>query len=655
MSRRFALAGAMLALLCLALPGGALAAGQDGAKTAAQRLIDAYVPRLMVRDRDGICDTSGEQYEATSVQTVLESNPAVTLTESDSSGRETIVKHSPTVADIAGLGEKYHLNIPGSPLGNTCVYAKDFDKLKREGKAPAVTYAHIAREKGRPGLAVQYWFFWYFNQFNDLHEGDWEGMQVVFESSDPAQALREGPSEVGLFQHGGGEKAKWDDGKVEKEGTHPVVYPAAGSHATFYEPAVYIQNGRKGSGVGCDNTSAPVHRLDVRPIQVPTHPGPHSRFAWLTYEGRWGQWEKSFNNGPTGAQTKTRWLAPMTWMEEIRSTSPHLPAGSVLGPTVTKSFCGAVEEVTAFVNHTQDTPWVWWLILLAVLAVLILIAWRTRWWPLHLDDLRRNRAFGQLLLASAGLYWRHWRAFAPIGLTAIPIVGGFNALTFLLTGDPGRRLDDKVGVNGLHSALGEIVTGVGRPVASAIVAAAVIVAVRQVSEGDRASFSGAYRGMWERFRRVVGAQLLATLALIGMAITVVGLPFAAWKFVGWLFIQQQIMFEDSRVRGAFRGSSDLVRGRWWYTLRVAAVFAAIGIVSGPVLGFVLIFANISLLLINAIGAAVFALLVPYVAIGQTLLYFDLEIEAERAPVKRWRERLPWRRGRAGEAPAPAEA
>jgi hypothetical protein len=74
------------------------------------------------------------------------------------------------------------------------------------------------------------------------------------------------------------------------------------------------------------------------------------------------------------------------------------------------------------------------------------IAWRTHWRPLHL---------GELLLASAGLYWRHWRIFAPIGLAAIPIIGGFDLLTRLLTGDAGRRLDDKVGHSGLHGALGE--------------------------------------------------------------------------------------------------------------------------------------------------------------------------------------------------------
>jgi hypothetical protein len=56
----------------------------------------------------------------------------------------------------------------------------------------------------------------------------------------------------------------------------------------------------------------------------------------------------------------------------------------------------------------------------------------------------------------------------------------------------------------------------------------------------------------------------------------------------------------------------------------------------------LIFTNLSLLWINVIGSVVFALLVPYVALGRTLLYFDLGARAEKAPAKRWRERLPRR-------------
>jgi hypothetical protein len=614
------------------------------------RLIEAYSPRLEIREQqDPPCETATEQYEATTVDTVLR-NPGVVLEVEGPGGDLTTVKRSPTAADIAGLGDEYYLNIPGDPLGDTCVYAKDFEKLKREGRAPPITYAHIAREKGREGLALQYWFFWYFNQFNDLHEGDWEGMQVVFESSDPAGALEEGPSEIGLFQHGGGEKADWESGKVEKEGTHPVVYPAAGSHATFYEAAIYVENGRKGSGVGCDNTAEPHRRLDVRPIRVPTEPGPGSPFAWLTYEGHWGQREKGFNNGPTGAATKDRWTGPLTWMEEIRTTSPRLPIGSILGPTVTRAFCGAVANVTSFMNQSQRDRWLIFAVPGLFLALILFVAWRTTWRPVDIETLRQRRAFGQLLRTADKLYRHHWRVFGPLGLSAFIIVGGITALSWLVTGgDTGRQIDESAGVSGLHVALGELLTSIGQPLASAIVSAAVIVALRELDESRPASFVSAYRGVCARFKRVVGAQLLVQLALVLMALTIIGVPFAAWKYIGWLFVQQQIIFEDRGVRGALRGSSDLVRGRWWYTLRVAFFFWVVSVVVGPFLGFALIFTTLPLLLINIIGSVVFALLIPYVAIGQTLLYFDLEL-TEPAPARRWRQRLRLRRPGGGAEP-----
>ena len=63
-----------------------------------------------------------------------------------------------TAKDIAGLGSDYYLNLKGSPLGDTCVYARSFAVLKRAGKAPVVTYAHIARERGYSGFALQFFF-----------------------------------------------------------------------------------------------------------------------------------------------------------------------------------------------------------------------------------------------------------------------------------------------------------------------------------------------------------------------------------------------------------------------------------------------------------------------------------------------------------------
>lgn len=638
--RRLAPAVAMAALILL--PASAAAAAENGA--AAQRLIKAYAPILMLREQQKPpCETSAEQYQPTSVDTVL-GNPRVELSKAVPGKGEVALKAAPTAADIAGLGDAFHLDLPGDPLGDTCVYARNFEALVNAGKAPAVTYAHIAHEAGSSGLAVQYWFFWYFNQFNDLHEGDWEGMQITFESSRPAQALREGPSEMIVFQHAGGERANWEDGKVQKEGTHPVVYPAAGSHATFYDSAVYVQNGQGGSGVGCDNTTEPLRRLDVKPILIPDEPTTTGRFKWLTYDGHWGQLEKGFNNGPTGPLTKTQWEEPFTWMEAQRSTSPRLPGGSVVGPQVTRAFCGAVASVSDLINLEAKSHIAAVITIVGLIALVILFVGVTKWRPVDLERLRARRAFGQLVRAARQLYGRHWLVLVPIGLTAIPIVGGVNALAGLLAGQ--RGVDS--GRSGLHLAIADLLEYIGRPIASAVVAAVVIVFVRALVAGSAIGFARSYREMAQRFWRVVTGQLLATLGVTAMAITVIGLPFAVWKYVGWQFVQQEILFEDKPVREAFRGSSELVRGRWWHTVRVAGFLWLVSVVTGPVVGFTLIFTNFSLLWINIIGSVVFALLVPYVALGHTLLYFDLGARAEQEPAK---PRRSWRLWRSRRAPA----
>lgn len=610
------------------------------ASSPAQRLIQAYTPITMLREeQDPPCDTSAEQYEPTSVSTVL-GNPSVRLQRVEEDGQEVLVKRGPAAADIAGLGDPYHLELPGDPLGDTCVYARDFLRLEREGKAPPTTYAHIARQVGRPGLVVQYWFFWYFNQFNDLHEGDWEGMQIAFEAPTARAALAEGPSEMILFQHAGGERADWEDSKVEKEGTHPVVYPAAGSHATFYDSTVYVQNGAKGSGVGCDNTSEPLREVRVHPIAVPTFPTTTGRFKWLTYFGHWGQKEAGFNNGPTGPTTKTQWLEPFTWMEEQRTTSPRVPGGSFAGPAVSGAFCGAVATVSDVINlESRSRPAA--IAMIAVPALLlILFIGVTKWGPVDLTELRRRRAFGQIVRAARQLYGRHWRTMAPIGLSALVLVGAVRGLAALIAGQ--RGIDSATGRSGAHLGLADTIESLGQPIAGAIVAAVVIFAVRLLVETGGMGFRDSWHGMLRRFWRVAAGSLLPYLGALALFITVIGIPYAIYKFVCWQFVQQEILIEDRGIRDAFRASSNRVRGRWWHAVRALGFFWLLSIAAGPVLGFTLIFTNLSLLWINVIGSVVFALLVPYVALGRTLLYFDLGARAEEEPEKPWRGRLPRR-------------
>jgi len=610
--------------LTVGLPGPAL------------ELAEKYVPITELREEtDPPCDTSEEQYQPTSVDTVL-GNPTVLLQHAGEGGELTTVRRAPTARQIAGLGEGWYLNLEGTALGDTCVYARAFKKPEREGRAPPVTYAHIAREEGHPGFALQYWFFWYFNQFNDLHEGDWEGMQITFEAETPAAALREEPSEIILFQHAGGERADWEDGKVQKEGTHPIVYPAAGSHATFYDSAVYVENGQHGSGLGCDNTTGPLRELRLRPILMPEQVKSKGPFAWTDYYGRWGEKEKGYNNGPTGPQTKTVWSEPFAWMAEQRTTSPRLPGGTLAGPQVTKAFCGAVATASELINLDAESPPAAAATVIGILALIILFVGVTRWRPVDIDTLRRRRALGQILRAARQFYGRHWRVLVPVALAALVLIGATNLLAGQITETTTPHS------SGVHLAWADLLEQLIRPVAQALVAAIVIVVAREALQSREVGFMQALRGVRERFWRVVGAQLLATLGVLALFISVIGIPWGIWKLVGWSFVQQEVIFTDKGFRESFRASSELVRGRWFRTARVVLVFYVIGIATGPILTFALIFTALPLIWINLIGSLVFALLIPFTAMGATFLYFDLGVREEEEPARprrSWRQRV----------------
>jgi len=650
----------LLALLFAALlPALASAAGpapepEAQSRAAAEALAKRYAPITMLREEeDPPCETSAEQYEPTTVETML-GNPTVTLNAWIPGKGLIAVKKAPTAADIAGLTGDYYLNLEGEVLEDTCVYARAFRKLVAEGKAPPVTYAHIAREQGHSGFALQYWFFWYFNQFNDLHEGDWEGMQLTFAADSPKQALAEEPGEIIVFQHAGGERADWDDEKVQKEGDHPIVYPAAGSHATFYDSAVYVQNGQNGSGLGCDVTTEPLREVRPRPVLLPERVPREGKFEWLSYYGRWGEREAGYNNGPQGPQTKGSWREPFTWMSEQRTTSPQLPGASIpgLGEPTAKAFCGTVAAASNLVNLDIKSRGALIATLLGAALLIALFVGFTRWRPIDLENLQARRSFGQLMRTSRQLYGRHWRVLVPVSAVAIPIVGGVTWLAGRVGNiHTGSRRGDGTGVN---IELGSLLEALARPAAMAVVAAVVVVLVRLLIEGnERPGFRDAFRGMERRFWRVIGTQMMYVAGLYLLAITIVGAPFAVNKFVAWSFVKQEILFNDRGVREAFHASADLVRGRWWHAVRFVAFLFVLAAVTGPILTFALIFTNLPLVWVDLLGSLVFALLIPYIALGETLLYLDLEVRAETEGIKPARSWRPWKPRQFGRLRQPA--
>ena len=610
----------VVALLCLASP----AAGSplNASTSPTQVLADRYAPIVMMRSQDnGLCGSSEEQYgPPTSVDLVL-SNPKVRLLFHDAHGTR-LVTRAPTAADLAGLGEDYYLDLPGNPLRPGCTYAKAFSALKRAGHAPAVTYAHIAREPGHPGFALQYWFFYYFNQFNDLHEGDWEGMQIAFDVATPAEALTASPTEIVVFQHAGGEHADWDDPKVEKDGTHPVVYSAAGSHATFYGSALYLGNGQNGSGVGCDNTTERLTTYRPRAVLLPDEPSASGQFAWLDYTGRWGQREAGFNNGPTGPNTKKVWREPFNWMDATRSISLTVPGAALVGPSVATAFCGAVAHATGFLNLAASKSVGATAVAVGLLVLIAGLASRTRWLPSGIHPMRQPRALGQLLLTTARLYGRHATVLLLIALVSLVLLGAVNGIESLVRGAldvHGAGLDFTGAGGGAQIST----SAIGRTLATPIASAAVIAFLRDLERRHQAGFARSWTQVWRHLSRLIAVELVATLLVILLSATIIGIPYAIKKFVDWQFVQQEVLFEDRSIRQALRGSTEKVRNHWWHTAVVASAFWVLSQIPGPMLGLAFLFTTLPVSTVNLIGSAIFVLVIPYVGIGRTLLYLDL--------------------------------
>jgi hypothetical protein len=150
------------------------------------------------------CGT-GEAYRPTTVDILL-GNPEVALR--DAQGK--VVKRGPTAEDLAGAPAGDYIDLQGKPLSPGCFYEQQFKRWF--GARKPTVYAHVATDSEHRGkLAVQYWFFYTFNDFTNKHEGDWEMAQVDFDAATPEHALARGPYEIDLAQHAGGERGAWDD------------------------------------------------------------------------------------------------------------------------------------------------------------------------------------------------------------------------------------------------------------------------------------------------------------------------------------------------------------------------------------------------------------------------------------------------------------
>lgn len=105
------------------------------------------------------------------------------------------------------------------------------DRAGSRDPADWVAYGHVFAAEGG-GVILQYWFFYAFNDAYGLfdHEGDWEHVSVKL---GPSLA----PEGAWYARHYDSSPGVWFDwSALARDGDHPVVLAARGTHASYASP-----------------------------------------------------------------------------------------------------------------------------------------------------------------------------------------------------------------------------------------------------------------------------------------------------------------------------------------------------------------------------------------------------------------------------------
>ena len=243
-----------------------------------------------------------------------------------------------------------------------------------------------------------------------------------------------------------------------------------------------------------------------------------------------------------------------------------------------------------------------------------------------------QRNIGDILGDTFRIYARHfWKllAITAIVLGVLGIIGtfvGFGLLNLVMTW---------WWTGGLTGWLiaGPIILVVANIVGGILMGGALIHAVSEQYLRQRISIRQAYSFAWRRFGAMMGAGILAFLAIGG--INAVSAFVAAFSWVGWIlvvvcvcasiylgicwvFIFPAALLEGLGPIAALSRSYGLVKNSWWRVLGITLVVVLISGAISAILG-----------MIPVVGLIVGSILVaPIYIIANTLLYYDLRVRKE---------------------------
>jgi hypothetical protein len=147
-------------------------------------------------------------------------------------------------ARLVDAGLVTSLLLRGRVPGGTAA-AADRRYLAIREHDPRVSYhGRVVRTEG--WIVLHYMFFYAMNDWRSTfdgandHEADWEQCFIVLEELEDKTTKPAWFCAAAHDEKGDDLRRRWDDPRLDTQDGHPIVYPGAGSHATYLERGEYI-------------------------------------------------------------------------------------------------------------------------------------------------------------------------------------------------------------------------------------------------------------------------------------------------------------------------------------------------------------------------------------------------------------------------------
>jgi hypothetical protein len=136
------------------------------------------------------------------------------------------------------------LLLRGTVPGGTAAAAEQQYRATFQQSPGYVYYGRVIRQGGY--VALNYLFFYFMNDWRSTfagvndHEADWEQVFVYLAEREDGSLEPAWVAYASHDYHGDDLRRRWDDPELALEGTHPVVFAGAGSHASYFQAGEYL-------------------------------------------------------------------------------------------------------------------------------------------------------------------------------------------------------------------------------------------------------------------------------------------------------------------------------------------------------------------------------------------------------------------------------